>query len=450
MRMSWRRTLAASLATATVALPSVLAGGSGVASAAVNGGNASGGPLEVVASKLPLTGPVGTGLTRGITPTSITVGCIYTAVNYPGLVDGIQARFARANKTGIFGRKINFLGCKDDAANVQTNVQQTQQLVNQSNVFALLGNTDNSLSGSTNFLIQNQVPFFNWGTVPGMCGSRWGFGWNGCLIQTLLPASNPLYHIVQGNLAEAIIAATPKKPSQIRVALQEENNPSGQFANGLYVPLWKSVGAKVVYAQPNFPSGGVGVDYTPYVQAVLAAKPNVVIVSTPFADIGGFVSALKAAGYKGITQDYVTYSPGLLQSSPQLTASLQGEYINSQTVPQEANTPFTKLEVSDLKAIGAKPLLTLGASIGWAEAEEFVGMVQAAGKNLNTKTFDQAVNGGKVVSYAGLPAGGLGKLKWPAAHFLASDCSVVVKIQGTGYKVAVPFRCYSSVNVSKA
>ena len=34
----------------------------------------------------------------------------------------------------------------------------------------------------------------------------------------------------------------------------------------------------------------------------------------------------------------------------------------------------------------------------------------------------------------------------PAAHFLASDCSAVVKIQGTAYKIGVPFRCYSSVN----
>src|SRR6201999_3754126 len=134
----------------------------------------------------------------------------------------------------------------------------------QDNSFAVMAASQALVTGSSNFLSQNQVPNYNWGTVPGYCGYRWGFGWNGCVIQSFLPTSNPLYHVVQGNLAEGIIAASGLKPSQIRVAFQAQNSPAGQFGNTLYNPLFKKLGAKVVYSQSNYPNGTTGVDDTPY------------------------------------------------------------------------------------------------------------------------------------------------------------------------------------------
>ena len=155
---------------------------------------------------------------------------------------------------------------------------------------------------------------------------------------------------------------------------------------------------------------------------------------------------MKAAGYKGIIGDFETYVPGLLASSAALAGALSGEYVNTQIVPQEENTPWTKQEVKDLTAIGQPAQLSFGASLGYASAELLVEMLQAAGKNLNTKTFDQAVNGGKFVAFASIK-GGPGKLDWPAAHILASDCAAVLKTVGTGYKVVVPYACYQSTGL---
>ena len=91
------------------------AGGiAGAATKAVPGGNASGGSLAVTASKQKLVGAKGTGLTRGITSTSISVGCVYTSADYEGYVGGIEAAFYEANLKGIDGRKINLVPCKDD------------------------------------------------------------------------------------------------------------------------------------------------------------------------------------------------------------------------------------------------------------------------------------------------------------------------------------------------
>ena len=412
------------------------------------GGNASGGTLATLASKQKLVGPKGTGLTRGITSTSITVGCVYQASDFAGYEAGLQARFAVANKKGIFGRKINLLPCKDDTSGVQADVSDVQQLVNQNQVFSVMSLSGNILPGSTNFLNTQQVPYYGWGFNPGFCGNRWGFGWSGCLSSNLLPSSSPLHNVVQGNLADAIIQVSGLKASQVRFAVQADNSSSGATGLGLYPPLFKALGAKVVYSEDNFPTSVTGVDFTPYVQAIMASNPNIVYISTPFADVGGMAAALKAGGYKGITMDFVTYSPGLLSAAPQLAAALQGEYVNTQVVPQEqTGSAWVAAELAALKANGSPAFLSLGSSIGYAEANEFVEQLQAVGKNLNTKTFDTIVNGGKFVSYKNVGTGGPGKLLWPAAHFISADCATIVKVAGTVYNVVNPFKCYQSYNL---
>jgi branched-chain amino acid transport system substrate-binding protein len=437
------------VAAGALVLSMAAAGGvAGAASKAVPGGNASGGSLATTASKVKLIGPKGTGLTRGITSTSISVGCVYTSADYAGYVGGIQAAFYEANLKGIDGRKINLVPCKDDTGGVQSNVSEVEQLVQQNQVFALLSLTEYILPGSTNFLNTNQVPYYGWGFNPGFCGYRWGFGWNGCLSPVLLPTSNPLHNVDEGNLATAIIKASGLPDSKVRFAVQAENSPSGTSGNQDYDSLFKALGAKVVYSEANFPLTVTGIDFTPYVQAIMAAKPNIVFISTPFADVGGMASALKAAGYKGITMDFVTYSPGLLGSSAQLASALQGEYVNTQVVPQEeTSSAYVQSELAALKASGQQPFLTLGASIGYAEATELVEQLQAVGKNLNTKTFDTIVNGGKFANFKTIPADGPGVLTWPAAHFLPSDCAAIVKVSGTVYNVVNPYKCYTSYTI---
>ena len=437
------------VAAGALVLSVAAAGGvAGAATKAVPGGNASGGALATTANKVKLIGPKGTGLTRGITSTSISVGCVYTSADYAGYIGGIQAAFYEANLKGIDGRKINLVPCKDDTGGVQSDVSEVEQLVQQNQVFALLSLTEYILPGSTNFLNTNQVPYYGWGFNPGFCGYRWGFGWNGCLSPVLLPASNPLHNVDEGNLATAIIKTSGLPASKVRFAVQAENSPSGTSGNADYDTLFKALGAKVVYSEANFPLTVTGIDFTPYVQAIMAAKPNIVFISTPFADVGGMVSALKAAGYKGITMDFVTYSPGLLGSSAQLASALQGEYDSVQVVPQEeSSSPFVQQELAALKASGQQPFLTLGASIGYAEATELVEQLQAVGKNLNTKTFDQTVNGGKFTNFTTIAAQGLGKLLWPAAHFLPADCAAIVKVSGTAYTVENPYKCYTSYTI---
>lgn len=412
-----------------------------------NIGNGGGGKIAKEANavaKKHLIGPKGSGLTRGITSSSITVGCVYTAADYQGYQQGIQARFNQANKKGIDGRKLKLLPCKDDASNVQTNVQDNQQLVNQSQVFSVLSLSEMELPGSTTFLNNNQVPFFGWGFNPGFCGTRWGFGWNGCLSGNSIKM--PI-EAIAGNLAEAAVKASGLKPSQVRLANQAENDASGKIDAAQTGAIFKAIGSKVVYNKTDYPASSSGVDNTPYVQAIMASKPNIVYLSTNFADVAPLAASLKAAGYKGMVLDFVNYIPGLLQSSSQLASALKNEYINTQVVPYEQNTPYIKTIEKSFSSAGKVKLVTLGAFMGYAEADMLVQMLQKVGKNLNTKTFDQAINDKGFTAFNSGPSGGPGKLIWPAGHYLPADCAAVTQVTGTKYKVVEPFSCYQSFKV---
>ena len=413
-------------------------------------GNVSGGPIEQQATKIAsekLTGPKGSGLTRGVTSSSVTVGCVYTESDYPGFESGIKGAFAVANKTGVAGRKLKLIPCMDDASNPQTDVTETHEVVAQDNAFAVMSVSQEILPASTNYLVANQVPFYGWGFNPGFCGTCWGFGFSGCTTGNGYPL--PIEGI-QGSLAAAPMKAAGLKPSQVRLAAQNENSPSGQAGAAEYAAIFKAAGAKVVYNATNLPATTVS-DYTPYVNALLATKPNMVIISTAFSDVGPMASALRAAGYKGSITDYVSYVPGLLASSPQLADSLQGENILVQFVPQEQNSPYVKTVRAALQlANQPSSQISIGANIGYAEGTMLVEQLQAIGKNLNTKTFDQAINDDHFANYKGLLAkGGLGLLNWPAGHYLPLDCSAIVQAKGTSYKVALPYACYQTIKVNK-
>jgi hypothetical protein len=437
--------------TPTTGSASPTTGGGGPNVATNITGNAGGGSIEVLASKSKLVGPVGTGLTRGITDTQITVGCVYTAQSFAGYNEALQSYFAALNKSGgVNGRTVNLIPCKDDASTAQTNLQEVQQLVNQNNVFAIFSASQAILPGSTDFLNNNQVPFYGWGFLPGFCGTRWGFGWDGCLEGNAATKQQVEHAAIQGNLADAIIKASGLCPSgngcsNVKVAVQSENSAAGKVGSAQYQTLFTQRGAQMVYNETNFPTTA-GADVAPYAQAIVASHPNIVEISTPFQDVGPIAAQVKADGYTGIIFDFTNYVPGLLQSSAQLAAALNGEYVNTQVVPQEQNTPWIQKEVADLTANGQKPFVTLGGAQAMAAAELFTESLQAVGKTLNTKTWDTTVNGGSFTSFASL-SGGPGVLKWPAAHVLAADCAAVVQIQGTQYVVKEPFACYNSLLV---
>ncbi len=426
-------TTAAPSQTASTAAPTTTASGSGTADQTAYL-NTKGG------TEADLRGKPGSGLTRGVTATDVTLGCVYQGAFYPGFDVGMKAEFNAVNKAGgVNGRQIKLLACEDDNGDANTTLTDTRQFVQQSNVFGMAYNTVGALPATTDFLGNAEVPYTGWGTLAGWCGTRWGFGYNGCLAAGAAPGIVPTVYY-NNALVEVPEKLGNLTPQQTKAAIIGNDNAASKAGNAQFATLFNQQGAKVVYNEATLPATGVA-DYSPFAQAMLAGNPNVIVFDCTFGNIGGLLSALTNAGYKGVTENFVTYTP-TLSTTPDLAKALQGAYVNLQFEPQETGSAYIKQEQADLAANGSPTGITIGVAQGYENAVLWVQMLKAAGKDLNTKTFDQAVNGANFVSNAG-HAGGAGNIAWPNGHFIPVPCAAAVKVNNSKYDSALPYECYS-------
>ena len=196
----------------------------------------------------------------------------------------------------------------------------------------------------------------------------------------------------QANLALGPIEAAGLKGQngKANVALQTGDDDSGHISTVTIGDLYKLVGAKVVYSESNIPVPGPPASFTPFVNAILAAKPNILETLVNFQTAPGLTAAMTAGGFTGTNINFVGYIPGLLGTSAQLAAAFNGAYVSSQIVPQEAQTAYIKQMETDLVSSGAATgkFITLAIAIAYAQADVLVSMLKATGSTLNTKTFD--------------------------------------------------------------
>jgi hypothetical protein len=186
------------------------------------------------------------------------------------------------------------------------------------------------------------------------------------------------------------------------------------------------------------PVSGV-TDFTQYVNIVNEKKPDVVIVSVDFASAIKLKAAIIQSGYDGIVVDYVSYIPGLLDSSKDTAAALEGGYSNSQFPPNEDGGQGTKDIAAGLKAIGATEFVTQGASIGWWSADVMIQMLEDIEGDITPDTFRELAESGW--EYEPVD-GGIGPISYPEGHTNMAPCAGLVKVEGGKYVSAVPFKCY--------
>jgi ABC-type branched-subunit amino acid transport system substrate-binding protein len=387
----------------------------------------------------PLSGPAGTGLTRGVTSNSIKVGCVVTNAFWPGATSGFAARFNRANaEGGVNGRKIDFSDCVDDGQNADTNLAATKRLVEQDSDFAVMQFSTFATPQVTDYLISKQVPFFGWGITPGFCGTRWGFGFNGCEVSSGITSLK--YGFGQAsNLYPVVASGLSFKDIKIGLVGTDQDSCRSSFDDS--AKIVKANGGKVVYNVCNIPISGT-TDFTPFVRPVLAAQPNAVVINVALNYIGQVISALRAGGYKGVISNPTGYQPGLLQAQPAFAQALEGTYSVSFTTPIEQSTAFNTQMLKDFATTKAQP--SQGSMFAYAQADMLVQMLTAAGKDLNTQTFDQAVNDGSFV-YKADPSGGPADVPYPAGHFSAADCTAAMQVQKGKYVVKGQYKCFPSV-----
>ena len=331
----------------------------------------------------------GGGSTPGVTSDAIRVGGIVTITSASGfseagVAEGAQARFAEQNADGgVDGRKIDYLGSKDDGLNPATDLTLAQQLVEDENVFAVVPVGAPAFTGAGDYLVQNQVPFVGWGTTAPFCDNTYGFGIFGCDVTI---GADARVSTATGGLFSAVLHGTKGKT----VAVVSSDNEAGAATLPGAKAGLEAAGFDVVYAKAALPAGAV-TDYTPYADAIMTANngqpPDAVFFNLESEQVLGLRAALLSQGYKGISADGVTYDPTLLASaSTRVTEN--GEYASVPFEPFSSDTPAVKQMIAALKKTGgAKIVPTQYMAYGYWMADMFIDMLKKTGKDLTRGKF---------------------------------------------------------------
>jgi branched-chain amino acid transport system substrate-binding protein len=395
----------------------------------------------------PLAGAEGSGSTRGVTDDTVKIGCIFEVANYTGFEEAIRARFAEGP---VNGRTLELLPCEDDAGDPANTTNIARRLVEQDEVFAIITATQGTIPAFSTYLNDNETPYLGWGFTDAFCGKRWGFGFDGCLNGLFSDPAEVPHALLNPYLVQPMVDNAGMDPSEVRAAIIGSDNDGGRAGNANYSRLFADLGATVVYAEAVVPVPGPTTDYTAFVQAALENDPNVVLISTQFSDVGGLTAALKSAGYEGAIMNFVAYVPGLLDALPQLADALEGTYVLASLVPQEQQNGYIKHVEDSLEAAGTETgrFITFGGSLGYLMADQLAAMVEASGEQLDTATFDAAVNGGDF-NYTSPSDGGPCSIPFPGAHFFSASGAALVKVENSAFTVVSPYTCYPPYEVER-
>ena len=365
---------------------------------------------------------------QGIDGTTIKVGGMNDALQFSGVDDGFNVRITRANKSKELGKfKIDYLGSTDVAATPDKALTATQNLIDRENVWAVAPVISVGFQqASGTYAAGKQVPYFGGGFTNAFCKpNTYGMSPLGCAV-----GGEYSYTTV----IESVASALGKKPSQLRWAFVGRADPDGQKSTENFTKLAKAAGANVVFSKAGVPIGGGG-DLQPFVSAVMDSNPDIVWELLG-AEVIGFTSALKAAGYTGTAGNSALYSPGLLTKYASVATTIDGSVIQATTPVVESDSPYVKQMVKDYKAIGKDVSdITFGGEYAYMTADLMVSMMKKVAPN-----FDKLVPTiSKGFSYNPQKDGA--PFKWPTAYNQSGSCMTVVKVVGTEYQVVTPYNC---------
>jgi len=400
--------------------------------------------VAVVLALVPIAGTAGAQSSqRGVTSTEIKVEGLGYSAFYADAGKAAKVRFDEANSSGEIpgGRKITYLGFKDDNSSADTNLQAGRTMVDQDGIFAAVPVLTPFLQAGSYFQ-QQKVPTVGWGISAAFCDSSitFIFGFTGCLV----PPGNPPKYAgnTWGELVNAQLKAQGKGGAKGKTAaVISDNNDSGKSGVQVISATAEAVGMKVVYAQAATPPPPATVtDYSPYVQAIMTSNsgqpPDVVFLVQAVSNVLGLGRALTQAGFKGIQTNAVAYAP-------QLTSTATGWSAFTQFATPESTNPNMQQIVTKLHSAGITDI-GQAALAGYFAADMFVQALKKTGKNLTADSFQ------KVMSRLTYGIDGvIGPTYYPAGYTEGSPCGQLATSDGTKWTVTAPFACYELLTQKK-
>ncbi|WP_399932986.1 ABC transporter substrate-binding protein [Streptomyces kanamyceticus] len=380
------------------------------------------------------------GAVRGVSDDSIRVGGIVSMTTASGYSKkdtdlGARARFERANADGgVHGRKIDYLGAEDDGQDPGKNLAAARRLVQQDKVFAIAPMSSVTFSGA-DFLQEQRVPTFGWGTIPPFCGPRHMYGFGGCMVP--MPGGTITQSWPEG--LRKVMGGSKGRT----VAILANDNDAGTFAIRTYEQSFAAAGYEVTYAKATVPATSVPSDWSAYTKEILRSDdgkaPDAVVsvMQTPY-NIGLF-TAVKRTGYRGVLTDPTDYDPGLLTKSATKKA-LDGVHVLLTFQPFEQDSAAMRQFKRDIrKAAGKNVPLNMHMMTGYMSADLFLAIAEKTGENLTVASFQKAADGFSDTDTL------VGDRQWPKGHKEAFGCGALVQLKGGKYEVSSPFTCYNPI-----
>ncbi|MFD6889821.1 ABC transporter substrate-binding protein [Streptomyces sp. NPDC059957] len=381
------------------------------------------------------------GNSRGVTAESIKVGGIVSMTSASGYSKkatdlGAKARYMRANaEGGINGLKIDYIGAEDDGQDPAKNLAAARKLVQQDKVFAIAPMSSVTFTGA-DFLEQEKVPTFGWGTLPSFCGPKYIYGFNGCLVPTPGGTINQTW---PEGIGQILGGAAGKS-----VAIIANDSDAGKFGVRTFQQGFASAGFKVSYAKASVPGTAVPSDWSAYVKEILESNdgkaPDAVVSVMQTPNNIGLFTSLKRSGYKGLLSDPTDYDPGLLAKDATKQA-LDGVHVLLQFEPFESTNPKMAQFKADIKAAsgGLDVPLNMHMMTGYMSADLFVSIAQKAGKGLTVESFQAAAQGFSDTDTL------VGNRAEPKGQKDSFGCGALVQLKNGAYEVSVPFKCYEPI-----
>ncbi len=383
----------------------------------------------------------GTGTAPGVTATTVRIGGVLTKTSASGYSTrdaelGAKARFARANaEGGVHGRTIDFLGAEDDGQDAAKGDAAAKKLVQKDQVFALVPVHAPNFGGAA-FLEREGVPWFGWATGPQWCGTRTGFGYNGCLAPKPGAGSQTWWG---RQMADLLGGAEGKS-----VYVQTSDSSGSKYGGTTISQSFTAAGFELAGVNSGLPGAAPPPDWLPYVHKIMTSDdggpPDVVvsvIAGTKFNV--GLYSALKRAGYQGVLTDATSYDAAILKD-PASARALEGVIAAPMFEPFESDAPEIARLRADVEKVAPGATLTQHLAIGYWAADIFLDLLAKTGQDLTRERFLATANG----SYA-YDNPGFGRIRYPKDHTEPNGCGALVKLEGGAFQVVRSMKCFDNV-----
>jgi branched-chain amino acid transport system substrate-binding protein len=310
----------------------------------------------------------------GVSNDEIKIGSIVTTsgtlgATYSGILDGIKARFAKANAENELGKRKLTLVNEDDGADTARNVTAAQQLIESDKVFAVLGDsTADDASGP--YLNQQGIPVVGWQAGLPVWGTYTNyFGFQNSNVKDIKT------HYV-ARPAEAAKALGAKK----MVVIGNSFGASAVFAQQV-ADAAKQIGLKVPYQTTDIPVGNT--EWGGVIDKIKSTGANALYTSMGTTDAISLVNALKQQNVK---LDIVVF-PGGYDPRVLSLPAFDGVYFSLEFKPFEVNPPAPgQVEFKKwMQQTGATAPIGQISSVGWLSANAMIEGIKAAGVDCPTR-----------------------------------------------------------------